>query len=88
ENNQIANLLIANSVVSARKGRPSSRAKSTIEIQELHTKKHQYMSNIETNVQSSNENLQSHELVQDNRKRCQRCGQKGHNRATYKAKND
>ncbi|CAG8838209.1 22382_t:CDS:2, partial [Cetraspora pellucida] len=59
ENNQIANLLIANPVVSARKGRPPSRAKSTIEIQELHTKK-----------------------FQDNRKRCQRCSQKGHNQAT------
>ncbi|CAG8792099.1 7289_t:CDS:1, partial [Racocetra fulgida] len=47
--------------------------KSAIEIQESNTKKRQRVSNIETNFHSSNENSQS---TQDNRKQCQRCGQK------------
>ncbi|CAG8515585.1 3678_t:CDS:2 [Racocetra fulgida] len=59
--------------------------KSSIKIQESYTRKRQ---RTDTNIQSSNITLQSGEPIQDNRKRCQKCGQKGHNRAICKSENE
>ncbi|CAG8590290.1 18497_t:CDS:2, partial [Racocetra fulgida] len=74
KDNQSKNIPITNLVISTRKGRPPGRAKSAIEIQESNARKRRCLSNTDTNIQSS-----------DNRKQCQKCEQKGHNRATCKA---
>ncbi|RIB11965.1 hypothetical protein C2G38_2042230 [Gigaspora rosea] len=74
EDGQSENAPIANPIISTRRGRPPGRAKSDVEIQESSTKKRRNLFNIDTNIQPS-----------DNRKRCKRCGEKGHNRATCKA---
>ncbi len=75
--------IITNPVISTRKGRPSGRAKSTIEIQDSHAKKRKLLSNIDNNIQPSNEESQP-SREKDTRKHCQKCGQKGHNRVTCK----
>ncbi|CAG8527613.1 13701_t:CDS:2 [Racocetra fulgida] len=84
-------ILITNPMISPRKGRPSGRAKSSIELQELQTRKHRCLSNNDDSIQlpanNDNKNLQSSKPIHDNRRRCQRCGQKGHNRAICKAEN-
>ncbi|RIB13184.1 hypothetical protein C2G38_2041211 [Gigaspora rosea] len=91
--NQSENIPIANPIITTRRGRPPGKAKSdveiqdsitkkrhntdknNVEIQESNTKKYRYLSNTDTNIQPP-----------DNRKQCQRCSEKDHNRATCKAK--
>ena len=75
---------ITNPIISTRKERQPGRAKSTIEIQDSHIKKRRCLANIDTNIQSSNKDLQSNR-EKDTRKRFQKCGQRGHNHVTCKA---
>ncbi|CAG8743073.1 17098_t:CDS:2, partial [Racocetra fulgida] len=77
---EIWQILITNPMISPRKGRPPGRAKSSIELQELQTRKRQCLSNNDDSIQlpanNDNKDLQSSEPIHDNRRRCQRCGQK------------
>ncbi|RHZ81364.1 hypothetical protein Glove_121g20 [Diversispora epigaea] len=69
-NGSISNkeLEITNPVITVRKGRPTGRAKSAVEIQDKENKKPVL------NIQRDGNN--------DNRRKCHKCGQKGHNRTT------
>ncbi|CAG8743116.1 7626_t:CDS:2, partial [Racocetra fulgida] len=66
---------IKNPVVSTRKGRPPGRAKSNVEVQDQRAKKMRHPQTSE---------ITNEYEIKDNRKTCQNCGNKGHNRATCK----
>ncbi|GBB98256.1 hypothetical protein RclHR1_31820001 [Rhizophagus clarus] len=63
-------------------GRPAGRIKSAVEIQDKENRRN-CLRTIELNIQRGGNETQLDN--KDNRKTCQNCGQKGHNRATCKS---
>ncbi|CAB4390330.1 unnamed protein product [Rhizophagus irregularis] len=73
---------VVNPIITVRKERPPGRVKSAVEIQDKESRRH-CLKSIDLNVQKGGNETQLGNS-RDNRKTCQNCGQKGHNRATCK----
>ncbi|UZO14690.1 uncharacterized protein OCT59_006140 [Rhizophagus irregularis] len=73
---------VVNPIITVRKGRPPGRVKSAVKIQDKESRRH-CLKSIDLNVQKGGNETQLGNS-RDNRKTCQNCGQKGHNRATCK----
>jgi hypothetical protein len=73
---------VVNPIITVRKGRPPGRVKSAVEIQDKERRRH-CLKPIDLNIQKGDNETQL-DNSRDNRKTCQNCGRKGHNRATCK----
>jgi hypothetical protein len=71
---------VVNPIITVRKGRPTGRVKSAVEIQDKESRRH-CLRSIDLNIQRGGNETQLDNHTRDNRKTC---GQKGHNRATCK----
>ena len=75
---------IKNPIITKRKGRPPGRAKCAVEIQDQQSNRDRNLQPLEVSNQISNE-ANNGTIEKDKRKTCQKCGIKGHNRATCKS---
>ncbi|CAG8693427.1 hypothetical protein GLOIN_2v1474313 [Rhizophagus irregularis DAOM 181602=DAOM 197198] len=89
DQNQVKEILnneeldLVNPIITVKKERPPGRVKNAVEIQNKESRKH-CLKSINLNVQKGNNRTQLIGNSRGNRKTCQNCGQKGHNRTTCK----